>query len=72
MYILGTPPPPPPYVSARRVEAPTKFSKSGDLTGPQILEGVAEKEGGEFFQGGFQFSHENKLKFEIFNDKKSL
>ena len=43
-------------------EPPTKFSKSGGLTGPQLLEGVAGKEG----------VSENKLKSEIFNDKKSL
>ena len=63
---------PPPPLSARGVETPTKFSKSGGLTGPQLLEGVAGKEGGDFFQGGLQFSHENKLKSETFNDKKSL
>ena len=39
---------------------------------PQLLEGVAGKEGGDFFQEGLQFSHKNKLKFEILNDKKSL
>ena len=35
------------------VQPPTKFKKGGGgLTGPQILEGVAGKEGGDFFQGG--------------------
>ena len=39
------------------VEPPTKFSKrGGGLTGPQLLEGVAGKEGGDFFQGELQFS----------------
>ena len=33
------------------VEPPTKFSKRGDLTGLQLLEGVAGKEVGDFFQG---------------------
>ena len=42
------------------------------MAGPQLLEGVAGKEGGDFFQGGLQFSHKNKLKSEIFNNKKSL
>ena len=28
--------------------------------------------GGDFFQGGFNFHIKNKLKSEIFNDKKSL
>ena len=31
---------------------PSQFSKRGGLTGPQFLEGVAGKEGGDFFQGG--------------------
>ena len=44
-HILCTPP------FCRKVEPPTKFSKSGDLTGPQLLEGVAGKEWGDFFQG---------------------
>ena len=49
------------------------FQKGGGgLAGPQILEGVARKEGGDFFQERcLQFSHK-KLKSEIFNDKKSL
>ena len=33
--------------------------------------GVAGKEGGDFFQGGLQFSYKNKLKSEIFNDEKN-
>ena len=37
----------------------------GGLTGPQLLEG------GDFFQGGWNF-HTKKTKCEIFNDKKSL
>ena len=45
------------------------------MTEPQLLEGVAGKEGVTFFQGGGglvqQFSHK-KIKSEIFNDKKSL
>ena len=36
-------------------EPPTKFSRGGGggggLTGPQLLEGVAGKEWGDFFQG---------------------
>ena len=48
------------------------FQKRRGLTGPQLLEGVAGKEGGDFFQGGCNFHIKNKLKSEIFNDKKSL
>ena len=36
-----------------RVEPPTKFSKRGDLTGPQLIErGCWEREGVTFFRGG--------------------
>ena len=42
------------------------------MTGPQLLEGGCWERGGDFFQGGVQISHKNKLKSEIFNDKKSL
>ena len=41
-YTVGTTPPPP--FLQRGVEPPTKFSKRGGLTGPQLLEGVAGKE----------------------------
>ena len=42
-----------------RVEPPTKFSKRGDLAGPQlIVGGLLGKRGGDIFQGGGgQFSH---------------
>ena len=40
----------PPFLQGK-VEPPTKFSKRVGLTGPQLLEGVAGKEGGDFFQG---------------------
>ena len=43
-----------------RVEPPTKFSKRGGLIGPQLLQGVAGKEGVTIFGeggGGLQFSH---------------
>ena len=70
MYIIvGTPSP---FLLGWGVEPPTKFSKRGSLTGPQLLEGGCWERGGDFFQGGLQFSHKNKLKSEIFNDKKSL
>ena len=51
--------------------------KKGDLTGSQLLEGVAGKEEGDFFQGGrggggCNCHIKNRLKSEIFNDKKSL
>ena len=47
-------------------EPPTKFSKKGGLTGPWLLEG------GDFFQVGCNFHIKNKLKSEIFNEKKGL
>ena len=45
------------------------------MTGPQLLEGGCWERGGDFFQmggGEVQFSHKNKLDYEIFNGKKSL
>ena len=59
---------PPPSFSAGEVEPPTKFSKKGGLTGPQLWEGVAGKEGVTFFREGCNFYQKNK----IYNDKKSL
>ena len=47
------------------------FQKEG-LTGPQVLEGAAGKEGMTFFSGGCNFHIKNKLKSEIFKDKKGL
>ena len=49
-----------------------KFQKKGGLTGPQLLKGVTGKEGVPFFQEGCTFHKKNKLKSEIFNDKKRL
>ena len=50
-----------------------KFEKEGggDLTGPQLLEGVTGKERRAFFQGDCTFHMKNKLKSKIFNDQKS-
>ena len=57
------------------VEPPTKFPKrGGGFTRLKSLEGVAGKEGGGSFRGGEEGCNchiENKLKSEIFNDKKS-
>ena len=62
-------PSPRPFCRGRGGEPPTKFSKKGGLTGPQLLEGGCWEREGAFFQGGCNF-HINKLKSEIFNDKK--
>ena len=42
------------------------------MTGSQFLEGVGGKEGveGLFSEGVLQFLHKNKLKSEMFNNKK--
>ena len=54
------------------VETPIHFSK-GRLDRTSIfIEGVAGKEGGDFFRDNCNFYIKNKLKPEIFNDKKSL
>ena len=49
---------PPPFCWG--VEPLTKFSEGGGLTGSHSLEGVAWKEGDDFFSGGWglQFLHE--------------
>ena len=52
-------PPPPPL-----------WKRGGGLTGPQFLEGGCWERGGDFFQGGCNFYIKDKLKSEIFNDKK--
>ena len=59
-----------PFCRGGGVEPPTTFSKREGLTGTQLLEGCWER-GGDFFQGGCNFHIKNKLKSEIFNDKKS-
>ena len=52
---------------------PTKFSKGmGRLTGSQFLEGFAELKEVRPSSGGCSFYIKNKIKSEIFNDKKSL
>ena len=49
------------------IESLTKFSKTGEgLTGPQLLQGVGGKEGVAIF------SIKDKLKSDIFDDKKIL
>ena len=61
------------------VEPPTKFSKRGAWHDLKFYRGVAGKEGGDFFQvggggggPGCNCHIKNKLKSEIFNDKKAL
>ena len=44
----------------------------GGLTKPQLLEGVAGKEGVTFFRGGCNFYIKNKVKSEMFNDRKKF
>ena len=52
--------------------ASNQIVKKGALTGPQLLESVAGKEGVTFFRGGCNSHIKNELKSEIFNAKKSL
>ena len=52
------------------LEPSSKFSKRRVLTGSERV--VAGKDRGEFFQGSCSFYIKNKLKYEIFNDKKVL
>ena len=48
--IVCTPPPPPLLLGDLNLQP--NFQKGRGLAGPQLLEGVAKKEGGYFFQGG--------------------
>ena len=48
--------PPPPFCKGGGLSLQPNFQKGG-LTGPQLLEGVAGKEGVTFFRGGLQLSH---------------
>ena len=63
----------PPSFLVLGVEYLTQFAKKGGLTGPQFLDGGSWKsEGANFFRAGCSFYVKNKLKLEIFSDKKSL
>ena len=55
---------PSPFSAGVGGEPPTKFSKRGGLTGTQLFEGVARKDGGDFFQGELQFS-QAKIFFSV-------
>ena len=52
------------------IEPPTKFSKSGGLTGPQLLEVNCWERGDDFFQGEGCNFYIKKIKSGIFNVKK--
>ena len=69
-------PPPPLLFSVVGDERPTKFSKrrgGGGGVVDRISLFIAGKVGAvAFFKGGCSFDIKNKLKSEIFNDKKSL
>ena len=59
--------PPPLFLVGRGIEHPIKFSKRGDLTGPQFLGGFAGKEGGYFFQGFAVFTTKKVYKQKCFS-----
>ena len=65
----------PPFLQGReRGRASNQIFKKGSLTKVQLLEGDFWERGGDFFQGrgGGNVLIKNKLKSEIFNDKKTL
>ena len=70
-FIVGTHPPPL-FGGGGWVEPPTKCSKGGGLDRTSSFRGGCWEREANFFQGGLQFLHKNKLKSGIFNDKKSL
>ena len=55
-----------------RLSVQPNFEKEAGLTGPQPLKGGCWERVACFFQGGCNCHIKNKLKSEIFNDKKSL
>ena len=55
------------------VEAPTKFSKKGEVDRTSTFRGkLVGKREVTFFKGGCNFYIKNKLKSKIFNDNKRL
>ena len=65
-------PPPALFAGEEGLSLQPNFQKGGGgLTGPQFLEEGCWERGSGFFMGGggVQFSHKNKLKSEISNDK---
>ena len=74
--LVCTPPPHPFLLWREGGEPPTEFTKSGVLHRISIFRGgLLGKKGVTFFRGGvwgYSFYIKNKLKSEIFNDKKSL
>ena len=70
---MHPPHPQPPFLQGG-VSLQQNFQKGGGPAEPQLLEGAAGKERvPNFFQGGgCNFHTKNKLKPEIFSDKKSL
>ena len=60
-------------LSSRGAQLPTKFSKGGGGAWQgEGLEDLNFQRWGDFFQMGCNFCIKNKVKSEIFNDKKSL
>ena len=57
----------PPLSARGGGEPPTKSSKKGGLTEPQISQGICWERGGGDFIRGVQFSHKNKSKYENLN-----
>ena len=73
--IVGTPPSPPPLSAGEEVELRTEFSKRGrELDRTSTFTGglLGKREWLFHGGGGGQFSHKNKWKSEISNDKESL
>ena len=58
-------PPPPLLLVGGRVEPPTKVSQRDDVRGLQLWEGVAGKEGGNFFQGEGVAILQKKIKWNL-------
>ena len=69
-FIVGTHPPP--FGGEGGLSLQPNVQKGGGLDRTSSFRGGCWERGADFFQGGLQFLHKNKLKSGIFNDKKSL
>ena len=72
IQFLVCPPPSPPLLLGSLSLLPNFQKMEGGLTGSQSLEGSCWEIGVSFFIGGCSFYIKNKLKSEIFIDRKSL
>ena len=60
----------PPPISAGGLNLLPNFQKGGGLDRTSVFRGDCWERGGDFFQGGFNFSTKNRLTSGMFHEKK--